>query len=76
MGELKRGRGRPKKEEARRKQLHFRVTENFYNELKELSEMEGESCVDYIIESVRIRGALTRVNNSTDDYEDHEFDEN
>lgn len=81
MEELKRGRGRPKKTGARRKQLNLRVTEDFYNELKELSEMDGKSCVDYIVESVERNGALTRIIHERKeedfiDYEDYDFDEN
>ena len=87
VDEPKRKRGRPLKDGAKRKQMCLRISEDFYNELKELSGLEGESYVDYIIESVRLRGALTRITHSSeeddidiyedyDDYEEDDFDEN
>ena len=86
VDEPKRKRGRPLKDGAKRKRMEMRVTEDFYKELKELSGLEGESCVDYIIESVRLRGALTRINHSSEeddidiyedyaDYEEDDYDE-
>lgn len=58
-GEVKRG--RPKKEDGRKKRLSIRVDDDFYDEVKELSKMDGNTVTDYIIKSVRMQGNLTRL---------------
>ena len=86
MDEERRKRGRPKNANAKRKRINLLVSDEFFDELNALSEMEGMSRTDYIIESVRTRGALTRITHEEqedyyDDYSeyegenDEEFDE-
>lgn len=82
MKELKRKRGRPKKGSTKNRDIHIRVTDSFYNELKELCDMDGKSMVDYITESIRNQGNLTRYRHANSEenadwsmYED-DFDEN
>lgn len=56
----KRKRGRPKEGSGKDHRLCFRVSSDFYNEFKKLCELEGKSQTDYIVESVRINGNITR----------------
>lgn len=85
--EEKRKRGRPKKSTTKRNRINLLVTDEFHKELKELSELEGVTMTDYIIDSVRLRGNLTKAtkgDNSQntaelelypdEDYMDYEYD--
>lgn len=80
MEETKKKRGRPSENGAKRKRINIRVTEDQYDSIKELCELEGESLTDYIMESVRIRSNLTKSKHMfddtdivQDDYFDDEF---
>lgn len=67
MEEIKKKRGRPSENGAKRKRINIRVTEDQYDSIKELCELEGESLTDYIMESVRIRSNLTKSKHIFDD---------
>lgn len=60
MENQKRKRGRPGKDGAKHRSIMIRVDDDFRDELKELSEIEGVSMTEYIIRSVRQCGNLTR----------------
>lgn len=64
MNEVKKKRGRPKETGSKNRRIGLRVTNEQYTFLKELSDLEGESLTDYILESIRIRSNLTK-NKST-----------
>lgn len=60
--EEKRKRGRPKKDgRIRNKTVHIRVTETELAAFNELCMLTGETKVDALLESVRIRLNLERV---------------
>ena len=61
MSETKRRRGRPVIEDAKRKQIHLRVSDEFYDRVHKLSEEEGMSVTDYLIEGVRIREEAAKI---------------
>ena len=60
MENQKRKRGRPGKDGAKHRSILIRVDDDFRDELKELSKIEGVTMTEYIIRSVRQCGNLTR----------------
>lgn len=55
------GRGRPKKKgDVRCKDIHIRVTESEFDSFNELCALTGETKVDALLESIRIRLNLER----------------
>lgn len=70
------GRGRPKKDGVgKTKRITLRVSEDFFNELTELSTMDGQSKTEYIIKSVKAQSALTKLLHEEDDNYEPGFDD-
>ena len=71
MGDvIKRKRGRPVHGDGKNRKITVRVTDDFYNELKKLCAIEGESQTDYIIKSVTGRGNLTKFKAGSSDFDE------
>lgn len=63
----KRGRGRPKKTDAKRKQYRIRMSDEEMHKLKFISEKTGQSSADVIREGLRMYYNLTKFQHSEDD---------
>lgn len=70
MNGAKKKRGRPRENGSKNKKIQFRVTKEQYDSFKKLCDLEGESLTDYILESIRIRGNLTKSRHAVDEIED------
>lgn len=63
----KRGRGRPKKTDTKRKQYRIRMSDEEMRKLKFVSEKTGQSSADVIREGLRMYYNLTKFQHSKDD---------
>lgn len=64
MEEEKRGRGRPKKPDAKRNDFHVRLTDDELNQLKYVCDAEGKTISEVIINGIHSQYNLTKYRNS------------
>lgn len=60
MAEMKRRRGRPKKEDAKNRRIEIRMTDNELDRLKNLSESTGDSMTDIVCKAIRMYEILKK----------------